>query len=114
MGWLKPHLVRPMIYRIFFGKRKYLYLCVFDEVLLVLLYLCCCCCCCCCYFVLGVQKVPSSVEEASVQLSEDVGVGVVPVRSSEVSANVYACSAVDGFFRSIALSVENSLQDTLR
>lgn len=26
----------------------------------------------------------------------------------------YGCSAVQGFFRSIALSVESSLQDTLR
>ena len=30
------------------------------------------------------------------------------------STIAYACSAVQGFFRSIALSVESSLQDTLR
>lgn len=34
--------------------------------------------------------------------------------SCEVPTVTYACSAVHGFFRSIALSVENSLQDTLR
>ena len=34
-----------------------------------------------------------------------------PTESKRIT---YACSAVHGFFRSIALSVQSSLQDTLR
>lgn len=61
---------------------------------------------------LGSQKVVSA--------PGDIGPGAVsrdpsPVPPiAEVPAVTYACSAVHGFFRSIALSVENSLQDTLR
>ena len=54
----------------------------------------------------------SSVEDIVVKSTEDLT--MLPVRASEVSMIMYACSAVHGFFRSIALSVENSLQDTLR
>ncbi len=60
----------------------------------------------------GVQKVASMEEMSGVPGEETMS--SLSVRGAEVSANIYACSAVHGFFRSIALSVENSLQDTLR
>ena len=39
-----------------------------------------------------------------------------PAHDSQFTDEIvsYGCSAVQGFFRSIALSVESSLQDTLR
>ena len=55
----------------------------------------------------------SSVEEVAVS-GEEPGASLAVVKGGDASSNVYACSAVHGFFRSIALSVENSLQDTLR
>ncbi len=48
----------------------------------------------------------------------DIGRSPSPSRDSfnevEVTVVTYACSAVQGFFKSIALSVDSSLQDTLR
>ena len=48
----------------------------------------------------------------------DIGRSPSPSRDSfnevEVTVVTYACSAVQGFFKSIALSLDSSLQDTLR
>ena len=69
----------------------------------------------CMPLIIAVLKAVSSPENVALQDSATRSHEPSPTPPSlEVSTITYACSAVHGFFRSIALSVENSLQDTLR
>ncbi len=66
----------------------------------------------------GSQKVlnPGDIGLQDAGSSDPKSSGLLPsiILPPEVPIKNYACSAVHGFFRSIALSLENSLQDTLR
>lgn len=66
----------------------------------------------------GASKSESRGAELVPATPADIGRSPSPSRDAftevEVTVVNYACSAVQGFFKSIALSVESSLQDTLR